>query len=92
VWAGLYSLPLYDSLEALEATLQPELQRRLLAVPVFTHVLTHKDLHLHVYKLSLPDTSMAWEAGRWVAALEWPAMGLPAPVRKLLQESGSAAD
>jgi len=92
VWAGLYSLPLYDSLDALEATLQPAWQRQLQAMPVFPHVLTHKDLHLHVHKLLLPDTAAVWEAGRWVNAREWPAMGLPAPVRKLLQESGSAAD
>jgi A/G-specific adenine glycosylase len=92
VWAGLYSLPLYDSVQALEDTLPPPLKGQLQALPVFTHVLTHKDLHLHVYKLSLPDAAMAWEAGRWVAAHDWPAMGLPAPVRKLLQASGSAQD
>jgi hypothetical protein len=32
----------------------------------------------------LPDTSLAWGEGRWVAAQDWPNLGLPAPIRKML--------
>jgi A/G-specific adenine glycosylase len=54
---------------------------------VFTHVLTHKDLHLHPWRLSLPDDSLSWPEGRWMDAHEWPGLGLPAPIRKLLQRA-----
>ncbi len=89
VWAGLHCLPLFDSEDALKLAVPRTLQSTLHALPVFTHVLTHKDLYLHVWRLDLADPSAAWDAGRWVAGTDWPAQGLPAPIRKLLQ--GSAA-
>ena len=53
----------------------------------FLHVLTHKDLHLHpVRGATLPPGR--WRAGRrgraGSAPAQWHALGLPAPVRKLL--------
>jgi A/G-specific adenine glycosylase len=54
---------------------------------VFKHVLTHKDLHLHPVQLSLPSSvklGSAMGEGQWVPQADWPALGLPAPVRKLL--------
>jgi A/G-specific adenine glycosylase len=51
--------------------------------PAFTHVLTHKDLHLHVCRVPLTPKSALGD-GRWVSAEEWPVLGLPAPIRKLL--------
>jgi len=57
---------------------------------VFTHVLTHKDLYLHTWRLPLPDQSQQWESGRWIAANAWPGLGLPAPIRKLLQQDPMA--
>jgi A/G-specific adenine glycosylase len=88
VWAGLHCLPLFDSEESLLAAVPATWQARLQPQPTFTHVLTHKDLHLHVWQLTLPDEGLAWEdGGRWVAAHEWPSVGLPAPVRKLLSHA-----
>jgi A/G-specific adenine glycosylase len=84
VWAGLYGLPLFDSEEALRNALPAAQQKRLQFEPAFVHVLTHKDLHLHVAQLALPAASIQVGLARWVLAADWPAMGLPAPIRKLL--------
>jgi A/G-specific adenine glycosylase len=84
VWAGLYCLPLFASEEAMLAAVPEPWREHLRVDAVFTHVLTHKDLHMHPWQLSLPDESLVWDEGRWVGAQEWPALGLPAPVRKLL--------
>ena len=83
VWAGLYCLPVFDSRNALEAQagLAP-----LRDLPVFLHVLTHKDLYLHPVQLQLPADVRPGPDGDWVAAADWPAMGLPAPIRKLLAD------
>jgi A/G-specific adenine glycosylase len=82
VWAGLYCLPLFGSLEALEQAVGPAQRQRLLALEPFVHVLTHKDLHLHVLRLSVSAQSQFPELGSWHA--DWAALGLPAPIRKLL--------
>jgi A/G-specific adenine glycosylase len=107
VWAGLYCLPLFDSLQQLQSALRDAFAANVLAVELdrletltpFLHVLTHKDLHLHPVRLRnealsgtqvSPATSapLPFDApglnGRWIAASDWPALGLPAPIRKLL--------
>ncbi len=80
VWAGLYCLPLFEGLEALEAALKPKDQRALRPLEPFVHVLTHKDLHLHV--MALGTASALAALGDWV--VDWRTVGLPAPVKKLL--------
>lgn len=84
VWAGLYCFPLFDNREALEAAVPARYHAALLDVPVFTHVLTHKDLHLHPVQVQVSPSAMASSEGAWLAADAWPRLGLPAPVRKLL--------
>ncbi len=87
VWSGLWSLPQYPSTLALhEATAhwaghgawQPDVQ----------HALTHFDWLLHPLQWRLPlrarpDASLP--EGRWFSVEEALALGLPAPVRRLLQ-------
>jgi A/G-specific adenine glycosylase len=80
VWAGLYCVPLFESLEALESSLTHKQQATLRALPPFVHVLTHKDLHLHV--MALQTAAALPDLGEWVA--DWRAVGLPAPIKKLL--------
>jgi A/G-specific adenine glycosylase len=80
VWAGLYCLPLFETAQALEACLKPKEAAKLQALPPFVHVLTHKDLHVHVMVLDAP--SALPDLGQWVA--DWQAVGLPAPIKKLL--------
>jgi A/G-specific adenine glycosylase len=83
VWAGLYCLPLFDSEDALRMALPPASREHLQYEPPFTHVLTHKHLHLHACRVSLTSKTILGD-GRWVSAKEWPELGLPAPIRKLL--------
>lgn len=87
VWAGLYCLPMFESFDALLAVLPAKCRTQLHEGAVFKHVLTHKDLHLHPVHLSLPSSvklGAAMGEGRWVLQADWPALGLPAPIRKLL--------
>ncbi len=82
VWAGLYCLPVFDSHAALRAAVPQHLP--LQDAAPFVHVLTHKDLHLHPVQTSFDDGTPAGPGG-WFGGSQWPALGLPAPVRKLLQ-------
>lgn len=84
VWAGLYCLPLFDSREELEAALPEACRGALVDAPAFIHVLTHKDLHLHVVKWPLMASDTPKLDGVWFAADDWLKLGLPAPIRKLL--------
>jgi A/G-specific adenine glycosylase len=92
VWAGLHCLPLFDSEEALVMAVPPGLRKHLRPVRAFTHVLTHKDLQLHSWRLMLPARAVKtvrWDDGQWVNANVWPVLGLPAPIRKLLQNEST---
>ena len=86
IWAGLHCLPVFESAEALAQVLPAQAASEDLAP--FVHVLTHKDLHLHPVRVDLPTRGKLGIEGGWVAAADWPALGLPAPVRRLLQSSG----
>jgi A/G-specific adenine glycosylase len=88
VWAGLHCMPLYNSEEDMVLAVPKHLHKHLEPLDTFTHVLTHKDLHLHPWVLSLPEDALKnfpVDAGLWISADAWPGLGLPAPVRKLLQ-------
>jgi A/G-specific adenine glycosylase len=84
VWAGLYCLPVFGSRGALEEILPTAAREQLRDVQPFVHVLTHKDLHLHPVQAVLP-AEWGGEGGKWFAASEWPALGLPSPVRRFLE-------
>jgi A/G-specific adenine glycosylase len=92
VWAGLWTLPLFDSLDALHALLRgwPGLGE---ALPPINHALTHFDWRLEPWRHALgarvsAARRMAIEAalpaGAWLEREEALALGLPAPIRKLL--------
>jgi A/G-specific adenine glycosylase len=84
IWAGLYSLPVFESREALLQTLGSRDRAGAHDEPAFVHVLTHKDLHLHPVAVESRGLRPLAEAGGWFAGAEWSGLGLPAPVRKLL--------
>jgi A/G-specific adenine glycosylase len=84
VWAGLYCLPVHESREALEASVPGRGKTALEDSQTFVHVLTHKDLHLHPVGLRVASKVKLGE-GAWFGPDEWPLLGLPAPVRKLLE-------
>lgn len=94
IWAGLYSPPVFES----HADLQRFAHAHWAAtdtdgaawreLPAFLHVLTHKDLHLHPVLVPVDKASSAIvseaENACWASAGVWDGLGLPAPVRKLL--------
>ena len=84
IWASLYCLPVFDSHEAVMEALSARQREVAIDLPVFTHVLTHKDLHIHPVQVQLAANAKLQSDGDWVAAERWPSLGLPAPVRKLL--------
>jgi A/G-specific adenine glycosylase len=85
VWAGLYCLPLLEDRDALQAAVPSALQIQLLDHGVVKHVLTHKDLYLHPVHVVFPRGLSPEVSGAWVQAGRWPHLGLPAPIRRLLE-------
>jgi A/G-specific adenine glycosylase len=84
IWAGLYCLPVFESRDALQAAVSVRGRAELVDEAPFVHVLTHKDLHLHPVGARISSTSMRDAQGAWFASGEWPQLGLPAPIRRLL--------
>ena len=92
VWAGLFCMALFDSHEALLAALPAGYRGTVVDEAVVPHVLTHKDLFLHPVRVRLSGAAMTntdadRTHGAWFAAQAWPALGLPAPIRKLLVQA-----
>ena len=89
VWAGLWSLPEFDDADVLGALAagwpgEGEWRRP------FEHVLTHFDWTLQPLRWRWPPRTRidaALPPGRWFTATEALALGLPAPIRKLLSAS-----
>ncbi len=90
IWGGLYCLPVFESEDALLDFVPLGIRHRIEALPPFKHVLTHRDLRLSpvmaklsgIEKSSFESLSLP---GRWYAQTEYSALGLPAPIRKLLE-------
>ena len=84
VWAGLWTLPLYDDEAAARAALaQVQVQAEVL--PRIEHALTHFDWVLHTLKAD--GAPAAGVAGTWVARENLARYALPAPLKKLFEES-----
>ena len=84
IWAGLYSLPVYDSQSALLEHPAVSSASNCTALPAFLHVLTHRDLHLHPVAVEVAEAGGSSSDAGWFARDQWQAMGLPAPIRRLL--------
>jgi len=91
IWGGLYCLPVFDSDDALKDFLPARVHGRLEPLPHFVHVLTHRDLHLAPWIAgfgagqAMPKAMDAGaRTGAWFGPAQWPGLGLPAPIRKLL--------
>jgi len=96
----LWSLPEFDSLEAVRAwwqaagpaaTVGVVAAAGLQVLPTIAHVLTHFDWQLTPVLARLEAQaplcsrlSEQWPGGRWVPLADLADVGLPAPVRKLL--------
>ncbi|HET8898888.1 MAG TPA: A/G-specific adenine glycosylase [Rhodanobacteraceae bacterium] len=90
VWGGLWSLPeagddAVAATAALFARIQPESMRSL---PPFAHEFSHFRLHVRpcVWLGVDPAPAIADNGGlKWCTREEWLQLGLPAPVRRLLE-------
>lgn len=92
IWAGLWTPPLFDSLEELQQTLKglaPSIDPQ----PRVKHVLTHLDWWLNPQRLVLeaaPTEALTQmlikrdPSGRWVQLRLLSELGLPAPFKKML--------
>ena len=91
VWAGLWALPEYDSVSDLE-TVSADWPGQGEWLPTVHHVLTHLDWDLHPLRWDWASRPAPAEGllplGRWCSLDEALALGLPAPVRKLLLTHG----
>ena len=90
IWGGLYCLPVFNDGQALLAFLPARNRLGIQHMPPFKHVLTHKDLHLSALKAEFSARQQMPSAGevavgRWFLPDEWQVVGLPAPIRKLLE-------
>jgi A/G-specific adenine glycosylase len=83
IWASLYCLPVFASREELRAALPARCEVQ--DGPPVTHVLTHKDLYLYPVEVRLSAKQPPRCEGAWMAPHEWQRLGLPAPIRKLLE-------
>ncbi len=85
VWAGLFCMPVFPSLTELGAVVPVHDTSSRQQMPVVFHALTHKDLHLHPVRIGVTGKLLSTgEAGAWFGPGQWPDLGLPAPVRRLL--------
>jgi A/G-specific adenine glycosylase len=95
IWAGLSCMPVFASLDALQAQVQSGLlldSGSIEEMPAFKHVLTHRDLYLHPVKIQVkacPANLAEALSGQWVGAERWTGLGLPAPIRQLLNAAGA---
>lgn len=84
IWAGLHCTPVLaseaEALAALPPGVSPE---SVVALEPVAHSLTHRELRLHPLLVDLSAEVVSGD-GQWVARSALPAVGLPAPVRVLL--------
>ncbi|MDG0853809.1 A/G-specific adenine glycosylase [Roseateles puraquae] len=81
VWAGLWTLPLYDDEASARAALPGEVLHTL---PRIQHALTHFDWVLHT--LRAEPAADATPPGTWVAREKLADYALPAPLKKMIEE------
>lgn len=93
LWGGLWSLPQFDTQQALEEwvdthTVAP---KREPARPVFTHTFSHFRLEISPQLVVCTTLSGVRETGVWYDLYEPPELGLAAPVKRLLTQAHAEA-
>lgn len=87
IWAGLHCMPAFASREELMAKLPAARHEDVIEHMPFMHVLTHRDLYLRVMTARVADSAFSGEGeGGWFDEPQWQAIGLPAPVRRFLED------
>jgi A/G-specific adenine glycosylase len=83
IWAQLHSPPIFPDAQSAQKQVENSSGTTTVLEP-FLHVLTHRDLYLHPVLVDVSAQAMLSDQGDWYEANQWNAVGLPAPVRKLL--------
>ena len=87
IWAGMHCVPVFpgeaECAAFVEGLGDPSRYLRE-DLSSFLHVLTHRDLHLHPILISGDFAVDALGDGEWLGPDQWQSVGLPAPIRKLL--------
>jgi A/G-specific adenine glycosylase len=92
VWARLWSLPQHDDAASAQHWLQRHVHGDFASarpLPVLEHGFSHYRLRIHPYRITVNGIRMVigdTDDLRWAARADLETLGLPAPVRKLLQE------
>jgi len=84
LWGGLWTLPMFDSEEALDAHSRSLGVTQLETLPRVQHALTHFDWLLHPRRGVLAGAAQGATPGQWVAREQLAQYALPAPLKKLL--------
>ncbi|HMN21632.1 MAG TPA: A/G-specific adenine glycosylase [Ottowia sp.] len=84
IWARLHCLPVFAERAALLRGVPEADRANVVEHAVLQHALTHRQLELHVLGVRLACATELDATGAWHAASHWPALALPAPVRRLL--------
>lgn len=85
IWSGLHCVPVF--VENSQLNLHPSLKKAIkrTELPSFRHVLTHRDLHLHAVIVDVCASGSEGTAEGWFSRDQWRSLGLPSPIRKLLE-------
>lgn len=87
IWAQLWTLPQAEAGSELQDWFDAHVEGSLEdaeELPVLQHTFSHYKLHLQVLSRQVHGLRVEEPTLRWVANDELPALGLPAPIRKLL--------
>lgn len=88
IWASLWTLPQADTGLAMQDWFDAHVDGALedaQALPLLQHTFSHYRLQLQVLRARVSGLKVDHPMLRWVAAGDMPALGLPAPIRKLLE-------
>ncbi|HEL2960762.1 MULTISPECIES: A/G-specific adenine glycosylase [Stenotrophomonas] len=94
IWAQLWTLPQAEAGSVLQDWFDLHVDGSLEEaeeLPVLQHTFSHYKLHLQVLSRQVHGLRVEEPTLRWVAADELPALGLPAPIRKLLDGATTKA-
>ena len=94
IWAQLWTLPQADSGITLQDWFDAHIDGSLddaEPLPVLEHTFSHYRLHLQVLKATVEGLRDEKADLRWVAAEALATLGLPAPIRKLLETGAPPA-
>ncbi|MGY4878956.1 A/G-specific adenine glycosylase [Vreelandella aquamarina] len=89
LWGGLWSLPQFDTQQALNDWLEDNANaiQRQSAYPAFTHTFSHFRLEITPQPVTCEAINGVRENGLWYDLADPPALGLAAPVKKLLAQA-----